>query len=229
MFDVLFDRWWGVAGVAGIVFVILTVVSAAVAGDPPTFNKPTDEIRAWFTDNGDQLLVGQFLIFIAFAIFYLPFISGLRALLARAEGGPHMWSTVTFAGGLAFLIIGAAISLFWASLAFSLNTVEQGDEVPIKGIMYLDAVGTAALTVPLIPLVLGASLVSLKTGVLWRWLVAIAAIAIVFDFVNSANIFSSDGDGALGGFGFIGFLASALWILLASVNMVLRKEAPATA
>jgi hypothetical protein len=229
MVDVFFDRWWRVAGVAGIIFVILAVAGGAVTGDTPTFDEPTDKIRDWFADNGDQFVVGSFLISIAFAFFFFPFIAGLRSLLAAAEGGPRMWSTVSFAGGVAFLVIGAAVSLFWTSLAFSLGVVEQGDEVPIKGIMYLDAVGTAMLTAPLIPLVLGASLVSLRTGVLWRWLAVIALLAIVFDVINTANVLSSDADGALGGVGFLGIVATALWILLVGVNMLLKSEEPAAA
>ena len=229
MLDVFFDKWWRVGGVAGILFVIMVIVAAGLSGDTPTFDKPADEIRDWFADNGDQFLVGNFIFGLAFAFFFFPFLAGLRSLLGAAEGGPRVWSTVAFAGGVSWLALGAVVSLFWATLAFSFGVVEQGDDVPVKTLMYLDQVGTAVLTLPLIPLILGATLVSLRTRVLWRWLAAIAAVAIVFDVINGANTLSSDADGALGGVGFIGFLASALWILLVSVNMILKREAPAPA
>ena len=229
MLDVFFDKWWRVGGVAGILFVIMVIVGAAVSGDTPTFDEPADEIRDWFADNGEQYLVGAFIFGLAFAFFFFPFLAGLRSLLAAAEGGHRMWSTVAFAGGVSWLALGFAISLFWATLAYSFGVVEQGDDVPVKTLMYLDQVGTSVLLLPIIPLILGASLVSLRTGVLWRWLAVIAAVAIVFDAINGASTLTSDPDGALGGIGFIGFPATALWILLVSINMILKREAPAPA
>jgi len=227
MLDVFFDKWWRVGGAAGILFIVMFIAGIAVTGDSPTLDNSTDEIRNWYTDNGDQFLVGSYIIGLAFAFFFFPFLAGLRSLLAAAEGGPRMWSSVAFAGGLAFLIFGAIGSFFWATLAYSFGVVEQGDDVPIRTLMHLDLVGTATFPMPLIALVVGTSLVSLRTGVLWRWLSVLALVVVVFVVINGANTLTSDTDGALGGIGFIAFPAAALWVLLASINMVLKREAPA--
>jgi len=229
MLDVFFDKWWRVGGAAGILFLIMFIVGIALTGDAPTLDESTDEIRDWYTDNGDQFLVGNYIFGLAFAFFFFPFLAGLQSLLASAEGGPRMWSKVAFAGGLAFFVFGGVASLFWATLAYSFGVVEQGDDVPIKTMMYLDQVGTATFPLPLIALVLGTSLVSLRSGVLWRWLSLLALVVAVFVVINGANTLSSDTDGALGGIGFIAFPAFALWVLLTSINMILKREAPAAA
>src|SRR3990170_9113198 len=198
MLDLFFDKWWRLGGVAGILFLVVFIVGIVLTGDSPTLDKSADEIRDWYADNGDQFLAGNYLIGLAFALFFFPFLASLQSLLASAEGGPRMWSKVAFAGGLAFLIFGAVTSFFWATLAYSFGVVEQGEDVPIKTIMYLDHVGTATFPMPLIALVLGTSLVSLRTGVLWRWLSVLAPVVVVFVVINGASTLSSDTDGALG-------------------------------
>jgi hypothetical protein len=229
MLDVFFDKWWRLGGVAGILFLIMFIAGGVLMGDSPSLDKSTDEIRDWYADNGDQFLVGNYIIGLAFAFFFFPFLAGLQSLLASAERGPQMWSKVAFAGGLTFLIFGAVSSFFWATLAYSFGVVEQGEDVPIKTIMYLDQVGTSTFPLPLIALVLGTSLICLRTGVLWRWLSILALVVAVFVVINGASLLTSDADGALGGIGFISFPAFALWLLLVSINMILKKEAPAAA
>src|SRR3972149_8157913 len=117
MLDVFFDKWWRVGGVAGILFLIMFIVGIVVRGEPPTFDDPVDEIRDWFTDNGEQYLIGDYLTTLAFVFFFLPFLASLRGLLASAEGGPAGWSRVTFAGGITFLGFGAGARPFWGALA----------------------------------------------------------------------------------------------------------------
>jgi len=230
MLDIFFDKWWRVGGVAGILFLIMFIVGGIVLqGEPPTFEDPVGEIRDWFADNGKQYLVGEYLLGLAFFVFFLPFLSSLRGLLASAEGGPAVWSRVAFAGGLMFLIFGAVSSFFWATLAYSFGVVENGDEGTIKTLMYLDQVAVIPLILAVIPLMLGASLVTLRTGVLWRWLPLLALVAIVFTVIAGASNLSSDSNGALGGIGFISFPATGLWILLTSINMILKKNAPTAA
>ena len=219
-------QWWRAGGAAGILFLVLFIVGISIQGEAPSFDGPIGEIRDWFADNGEQYLVGNYLIFLGFVLFYLPFLSSLRGVLASAEGGPAVWSRVAFAGGLIFMILGLVNSSFWATLAYGFGVVENGDEGTIKTLMYLDRVGFNGAVLTLIPLMLGASLVTLQTGVLWRWLPLLALVAIVFVVIFGASTLSSDSNGALGGIGLIGLFATALWILLTSINMILKREAP---
>ena len=93
--------------------------------------------------------------------------------------------------------------------------------------MYLDVAAFSTLPLAFVPFVMGASLVILRTGVLWRWLSLVGLIVAVFSIIAGASTLTSDPDGALGRIGFIGFPVFALWVLLTSINMILKREAPA--
>lgn len=229
MSDNLWGNWWRMGGVAGILFLALFILGIVLQGDPPDFEDPVDKIRDWFTDNGEQYLVGNYLIGLAFVLFFLPFLASLRGLLAAAEGGAAVWSRVAFAGGLLVLIFGATASLFWGALAYSFGVVENGDEGTILTLMYLDSYGFTALPLAFVPLLLGSSLVILRTGVLWRWLALIGLAAAVFAIIGGASPLDADPEGALGGVAGIGFPLAGLWVLVLSIAMILKREAPAAA
>ena len=229
MLDGLFNNWWRVGGIAGILYLVLFIAGFVVQGEAPQFDEPVDDIRDWFADNGEQYLVGDYMVGLAFMLFFLPFLASLRGLLAAAEGGAAVWSRVAFAGGLLFLIMGATASVFWGALAFSFGVVGEGDEATIRTLMYLDHVSFAAFALTLAPLLLGSSLVILRTGVLWRWLAVPGLLAGVLGIIGGASNLESDPEGLIGGLGFLGILLAALWILLVSINMVLKREAPAAA
>ena len=227
MLDVFFDKWWRLGGAFGILYLVLFIAGISVQGEPPQFDKPVDEIRDWFADNGEQHLAGGYMIGLAFMLFFLPFLASLRGLLAAAEGGAAVWSRVAFAGGLLFLIMGATASVFWGALAFSFGVVEEGDKATIRTLVYLDHVSFSVLALVLAPFLLASSLVILRTGVLWRWLVVPGLLAGVLGIIGGASNLESDPEGLVGGLGFLGILLAALWILLVSINMILKKELPA--
>ena len=229
MLDVFFDKWWRVGGVAGILFIIVFIVGIVLQGEAPAFDDPVDEIRDWFADNGEQYLVGHYLIVLGFVLFFLPFLSSLRGILARAEGDPAVWSWVTFLGGVLIIIVGAVAGMFWATLAYGYGIRSDGDEATIRTLMHLDLAAFSTLPMVFIPFVLGTSIVILRTGVFWRWLPIIGLIVAVFSAIGGASLLTSDHAGALGGVGAIGFIGAPIWILLLSVNMILKSEAPAAA
>jgi hypothetical protein len=225
--DVLFDKWWRMGGVCGILFIIMFAIGIVVQGEPPDLDAPVDEIRDWFADNGEQYLVGDYLIGLGFVFFFLPFLSSLRGILARAEGDPAVWSWVTFLGGAVLLVIAAVSGMFWGTLAYGHGIRSDGDEATIRTLMHLDVAGFTALPLAFIPFVLGTSLVILRSGVFWRWLPIIGLIVVVSSAIAGASLLTSDTDGALGGVGAIGFIGAPIWIILVSVNMILKPEAPA--
>src|SRR5438105_14924985 len=88
------------AGVAGIVFVVLTLVGVFLAGAPPKPDAPVSEWRAFYSDHRTAVLLGVILGGIGSAVV-LWFISGLRSVLQRAEGGSGTLAWTAFAGRLA--------------------------------------------------------------------------------------------------------------------------------
>jgi len=224
----LWSNWWRVGGVAGILFLIMFIVGLVVQGEPPSFDDPVDEIQDWFTDNGEQYLVGDYIITLGFILFYLPFVASLRGLLAAAEGGAAVWSRVAFAAGILVMIFGATASLFWGALAFGFGVAEEGDEGTVKTLMYLDHYAFSQLPMIVATFLLGSSLVIWQTGVFWRWLALIGLVAAVLAVISGLGILDSDPEGVLSGLGFIAFPLTGLWLLLVSINMILKKESPAT-
>lgn len=229
MLDQLYDRWWRVGGVFGILFLILFIVGIALQGDAPDFDAPTDEIRDWFADNGEQYLVADYLVGLAFVLFFLPFLASLRGVLAAAEGGAGIWSRVAFAGGLVLLVLGAVAGVFWSALAFGFGVAEEGEEGTIRTLMYLDRAAYATLPMAYAPFLLGSSIVIARTGVLWRWLAILGLIGAVLGPLAGLSGLESDPEGGFSIFWFITGPVVALWFLLVSVNMIVKSEAPAAA
>src|SRR3972149_1246251 len=97
--------WRQLAGVAGIVGVILFVIGFGLMADAPTANDSVDNVRSWFEDNGSRLLAAYYLITIGAVIFLVPFFLGLRSLLAEAEGGEALWTQLGFLGGVLFIVL----------------------------------------------------------------------------------------------------------------------------
>lgn len=105
--DSVMRQWWRLGGAGAILFIILVAVSFGLQIDAPTYDDPIDDIRAYWVDDGQQYLIGDYLFGIGFAFLFLPFIVSLRALLGRAEGGVNLWSRVAFLGAILVIIWGA--------------------------------------------------------------------------------------------------------------------------
>ncbi len=224
----LWSNWWRVGGVAGILFLVLFIIGIIVQGDLPTFDDPVDDTQAWLSDNGEQYLVGNYLITLAFVLFFLPFLASLRGVLAAAEGGAAVWSRVAFAGGFLFLIIGATSSVFLGSLAYSFGVVEEADESAIRTLQYLDFFGFTNALFALVPFFLASSLVIWQTGVFWRWLGLVGLLLAVLAAIAGASYFGSDPEGGVAVVGFIAGPIAALWLLVVSIAMIMKQEAPAS-
>src|SRR5687768_9979502 len=98
----MIDNWRQIAGIAGILFVVLFIIGVFIPGDTPMYNDSGEEIAAWFADNSESYLLGDFITGLAFTLFYLPFLNGLYAALRLAEGEPPFWSRVALTAGILF-------------------------------------------------------------------------------------------------------------------------------
>lgn len=182
-------------------------------------------IRDYFTDDGDQYLIGDFVIGIGFTFFFLPFLVNLRSLLGWAEGGPNIWSWVTLLGGFTAMLGGFAASAFWSALALGAISNSEIDDSSIRTLMYLDAAAFAGLGYGLSLMVVAASLIIYRTGVLGRWLAPVGLIVAVCLAISPLWVVNGDEEG--GFFGIIGFLGVLLWVLIISIGMAIKRELPA--
>jgi hypothetical protein len=216
-------RWQQVAGAAGILFVVCFVAGLLVQGDVPTYDEGGEAIAAWFADNGDQYLAGDFIVGLGFILFYVPFLIGVTTRLRAAEGDPPFWSRVALVGGIFFPLAGLAGGISHVGLALL-----EGDVSPEVAAMASAAsfhgLGAAGAVAAI--LMGAASVVILRTGAFWKWLGWLGGLLAACAVVGSAAIVENDPEGVFALIGFIGFIGLGVWIIAASVAL-LQPRAPA--
>jgi hypothetical protein len=223
----ILNQWWRIGGLLGVGFVILFLIGGiAFQGETPTYDDPIDEIRAYWEDDGNTYLLGDYLIGLAFLFGWIPLIVSLRALLGRAEGGPQLWSRVAFVGGVITLVFGAIAGLADGALAFGAENIDDGS---MQALMYVSLYGFTNLAFAAGLFMLAASLVIWQTGALWRWTGILGAIAGFLAVISPLGILDDSSDDIFDILGFFGFIGLALWLLAISVCMLLRQEEPVAA
>jgi hypothetical protein len=163
---------------------------------------------------------------LGFILFFLPFASALRSLLGVAEGGVQMFSRISFAGAVLFIALAGAEGAAWTSLAVG-DFAENASDDTINLLMSLDMAGSHFLPAALAIMALPSGLVMVQTRVLPIWLGALTLIYSVLAIVSSLSILADNPEDSA--VGWIGFVGGAIWILLTSIVMVTKKDAPAAA
>jgi hypothetical protein len=219
------DEWWKVGGAAGILFLVFFIIGAIVLqGNVPMPDDSAGDIKKYFVDHPRKYMVGDFLIGFGFVFLFLPFASCLRTFLWLAEGPSGVWSRLVFAGALLFAGVGAATSGVQGSLAYT--AAKFGDDNLLKTMIAMSYY-TFTTAVPFLAalMVFSASLVILRTAVLWNWLGFFGIALSVAAVISSLAVLNDDPMGPLGILGLVAFIGLAVWILLTSIGL-LMKEAP---
>ncbi len=192
------ERWW--AG-SGLVFVVLFFTAFVLAGES---GDTGSEVLEHYTGQEGKQIVALFLL-AASAIAYLVFVAALRAVLAAAEREPRPLSALGLAGGIVttgLLLVTAAVV---GALTDAVGTAEDPESYYILNSMTypLLTFGVAASSL----LALATGIVTLRYGVLPRWVgwVSLVAAPIIFVAILFIPIF--------------GFLA---WVVIVSVVLLMR-------
>ena len=201
-------RW---SPISGIVFVVLYVIAGVIYMDAPAPGATDDAILSYYADSGNQRRFAiAFLLTTVAAPFFLWFLGSLAARLRHAEGEPGWLSRIALVSGAAFVavaLVGTALPQFVPDAVE--NDPDQFSLDPDVARLLTNAAYTLnpELAVPLsAPLVLAASLVCLRTGLLPRW---VGWVGVGVTLVS-----------------FVGFLVGPTfllaWILLVSVYLLRR-------
>lgn len=200
--------WW--VPLLGVLFVIVTIVSFAVGGEPPGADEGAREVQKHYVDNDSAVMIGAALASVAAGLFVF-FAAYLRSVLRRVEGEGGMLSALVLIGASIFAT-GIAID---ATISFAL--AEQADEISPDAIQALQALWDNDF----MPLALGLAVFLLSTGLsviihggLPKWL---GWIAILLGIVAFTPI------------GFFAFPVAGLWVLAVSVMLTMRNRRPGTA
>jgi len=206
-------------GLLGILGVVCFVVGILVQGDVPRIDDPAEEIHAWFIDNGEQYLIGDFIIALGVVFGLVPFFIALRTALAAAP----FWSLLALVGGLFFALVGAAASSFPGALAVGAEQIEDDSAV-----MALMNAGFYGFTAP--GLVLGLFFVSTamaikQTGV---FALALAWLCLALSVVGILSGFAAvEGDprGVFSLLGLVALIGLGVVTLALGWSMLMRKDA----
>jgi hypothetical protein len=209
------ERW---APLGGFIFVVLMVVGTAFVADVPDPDAPQRQLATYLADSGNHTrnIIGAYM-WVLGALAFLWFVTRLRSVLRGAEGGTGALSNLVFGTGVIYSALMMASAMAFAAVAYAVGlrgaTVSDPDFVKVlpqmAWMILLLGAGFAGLL-----LVLTASILSLQTGVLPRWLAwlgIVVAIVLLFDVI------------------YVNIVPLLIWVLAASIVLLMRREAATAA
>ncbi|HLG10646.1 MAG TPA: hypothetical protein VI876_02705 [Dehalococcoidia bacterium] len=222
----MLNQYWRLGGICGILLLVLFIIGAAYQGEAPTYGDPVDEIRAYWVDSGDDYLIGDYIIGLGFILFLLPFLSALRSLLGVAEGGVQLWSRLVLAGGILFLALAAGGGAMWTTLAFG-DFAENASDETINLLMAMSTGFDHFIPAGMAVMALSAGIVTLRTGALPVWHGALSLIFGIVAVIGMLSILADNPDESV--LGFLPWTGLGIWVLVTSIVLLMKKEAPVAA
>ena len=218
----MFRNWQQTGGIAGIIFVIGFVVGVGLQGDVPTYADGGEEVAAWFADNGDQYMIGDFAMGLAIVFGFVPFLAAMYEFLSGAEGSQPVWSRAFLIGGVAWLTVGGVGSIMLGSMALQEGDVSADVAATLSAASYY----SFPVMVLTMAVMLGAAaIVIIRTHAMAVWLGWVAAVVAAVAIASSCASIENDPEGITLLLGFLSFLCFGVWILLASFSLIRQKPA----
>jgi hypothetical protein len=195
-------RWQRVEPLAGIVFVVLAVISLATASGEEFLAEP-EEVADYFVDHSGRIMVAEILGgFAIFAFFW--FVGAVRNRLRVPQTPEGGLPALAFGGGIAaatLVLVANAVTMAGAFRADEDGRIDPGVAAALNDISSL-IVGIAA-PVALAVFVAATGIVSITTRVLPKWL-GWASLLIALGFLIPY-------------ISFIFWLPFGVWVLVVSV------------
>ncbi len=208
-------------GTCGVIFTLLFIIGGPVlSGDVPTVNDTAQDVRSYWVDDGDRYLAGDFLFGIAVVLFFVPFVSAVRSVLAPADRSGGMWARTFVLGALIAVILGGAGAA--ASGGLAISGADGLDDSTMLFATRIGAYSSVGLGLGFALMLIAAAVVIAQSGVLWRWLALLAALAAVAGVVGGLWVLDGDQEGAWGVIALVGLIAAQVWVLLVSIQLLLQ-------
>jgi predicted transporter len=206
-----------VAGVAGLVFAVSTVLQFVVAPSPPTWDASGSEIRGWFVDHRTGVLIQGFLM-VASVLFLIVFVVGVYELLRSATGTAAIVAALGGAIVAATLLVGQAV--FNAAVWINGNADASRDDT-LRLAWSIGCLLIYGASMPGIVLLTGAVAVAgRRTNALPVWSVRVAAVVAVLGLAGNLIQFGP----GFAWFGLAAFLGLVLFSVALAVPMVTRNR-----
>lgn len=216
----IFNTPWHISGIAGILFVSLSFIAVAINTTTPSYNDANATLQLWFPENGQGYRFGHFMAGIAFLLFYFPFYAGLCERLNVAEGKPAIWTRVTWAGAIMSPATGTIAGSFIMALAFiESNATVEIAKFGLAANFYAYVVSGAFGGIVMV----GSSIIILRTDVFKRWLGWIGIIVGVAAIISTAALTGNEPQGLFVTLNSIAWLIYFLWIGAVSIELLKIK------
>lgn len=201
-------------GIAGILYAAAFAWLFFGTGQGPGESATADDLISYYTENQAVTLYLPYFLAAIAAVALVLFLSGLRSVLIQAEGLPGNLTTLAFAAGVLFALALVIASGAFVAVPATINFTENPnvevtpaiDEV-IGGAGFGGLAGAHFLMA--LSIVTTAVLIfrTRVFGVWLGWLSIIAAVAAVLIIPT-----------------FVTFMAVPLWVLIASIALLTRRE-----
>jgi hypothetical protein len=196
------------APLAGVVWFIAVVVALFSGNESPDTDASTREVVEYWTKHDSAEITFTIVGAIA-SIFLVWFAGSLRSALWRSEGGSGRLSALSF-GGAVILATG-----FVTTLGFEFAAADSAGDVPAQVTQTLSVLNSDFF----FPMVIGNFVFLFAAGlaiVRFRGLPAwLGWVALVIGVLSITPV------------GYIGLGLGVIWVLIASILLFLRGDAPA--
>ena len=209
------DRWDRMAPLAGVVFVVLTVVSIVLtsADAPSDFPGEPQEIVEYYSANEDRLMAGHWIGLVG-TVFFFWFVGALWSRLRPAEGRAGRVSAVAFAGGVAVGVVGLIIDAVGLMPTLRFREHEGIDPAYASALYDIGQIAVGGMLPVALAVLIGATAVlAIRTGVLAGWFGIVSLILATGLLILPIAFFLA--------------IFSLVWVLIVSIWLFLRPPAPA--
>jgi len=217
-------KWWRVGGAAGIIFSVgFVVLYGVVIANAPMFDDPIGEIREFYADDATKVLFFTWAVSLLMVFAFLPFAVALRSLLRSEDDSGGVWSRLSFVGAVLTVALGGAGTAFATSLA--LGNIEELSDGLVRTLVQMDGIAYGfGMGWGVALFVAAASVVVLRSGVLWRWLGWLGLASALLLVVGALWIIDGDSDSVFAILNLSGLLVAIVWMLAAGIAMVRRES-----
>jgi hypothetical protein len=207
-----------IAAIAGIGSMVLLLLSNFITPAAPSRGSAISAITSYYIQNHTGLLLAGYLGGLSMLLLF-PFLSGLRSMLAAAEGEPAVLSQTAYTSGVVF----SALALIAVAITITavFKVAALGDPVLIRGLYDFNHQVLHLIWFPTAGLIGAGGLVALRSRAFpasYAWASFAAAIIMLIAaggmFADKSNIITS--------LSLVGFLLTALWVIVTSALMYRR-------
>jgi len=211
-------KWDRIAAIAGIAFIVL-ILASFFTPDTPGSDTAAEQIAAEITEDRSGHQMSLFLGFLADLAFFV-FLAGLWGRLRRWERAGGVLSALVAISGAVFLA--TILTSEGIYLAF-VKGATDGDPAALLTLAVLDDWVGASSVVPGTALFAAIAWAILTTRALPVWLGWLSALTALSLLISVLGVFgSADDEGVVGFAGFGGFLLILIWVLAASIVLLMK-------